>query len=71
MDLLANLGLGLQIALSLQNVLWCFLGVLLGTLVGVLPGISPLVAIAMLLPLTFTLPPVSALIMLAGIYYGA
>src|SRR5262245_6302842 len=69
MDLLTNLGLGFSVALSLQNLLWCFLGVLLGTLVGVLPGIGPVATIAMLLP--FTLPPVSALIMLAGIYYGA
>ena len=71
MDLLNNLALGFGVALSLQNLMWCFLGVLLGTLVGVLPGIGPVATIAMLLPVTFTLPPVSALIMLAGIYYGA
>ena len=71
MDLLNNLALGFTVALSFQNLLWCFLGVLLGTLVGVLPGIGPVATIAMLLPVTFTLPPVSALIMLAGIYYGA
>ena len=71
MDLLNNLALGFGVALSFQNLLWCFLGVLLGTLVGVLPGIGPVATIAMLLPVTFTLPPVSALIMLAGIYYGA
>ena len=71
MELLANLQLGFSVALSLQNVLYCFVGVLLGTLVGVLPGIGPVATIAMLLPATFTLPPVSALIMLAGIYYGA
>jgi TctA family transporter len=71
MELLANLGLGLQTALSLANVLYCFLGVLLGTLIGVLPGIGPTATIAMLLPITFALEPVSALIMLAGIYYGA
>jgi len=71
MDVLANLGYGFTVALSLQNLAYCFLGVALGTLIGVLPGISPLVAIGMLFPLTFTLPPVASLIMLAGIYYGA
>jgi putative tricarboxylic transport membrane protein len=71
MDLFSNLALGFSVALSLQNLLYCFLGVLLGTLIGVLPGIGPVATIAMLLPITFTLPPVSALIMLAGIYYGA
>nr|WP_284145668.1 tripartite tricarboxylate transporter permease [Xanthobacter aminoxidans] len=57
--------------MSLQNVFYCFVGALLGTLIGVLPGLGPVATIAMLLPLTFGLPPVSALIMLAGIYYGA
>lgn len=71
MDLLDNLALGFSVALSLQNVLYCFIGALLGTLIGVLPGLGPVATIAMLLPLTFGLPPVSALIMLAGIYYGA
>ena len=71
MELLDNLGLGLQTALSLTNIFYCFLGVLLGTLIGVLPGIGPTATIAMLLPITFALEPVSALIMLAGIYYGA
>lgn len=71
MDLLGNLALGLQTALSLDNVLYCFVGVLLGTLVGVLPGVGATATIAMLLPITFGLEPVSALIMLAGIYYGA
>jgi putative tricarboxylic transport membrane protein len=71
MEVLDNLALGFGVALSLQNLMWCFLGVLLGTLIGVLPGIGPVATIAMLLPVTFTLPPVSALIMLAGIYYGA
>ncbi len=66
-----NLGIGFATALSLQNLMYCFFGVLLGTLVGVLPGIGPLATIAMLLPVTFSLPPISALIMLAGIYYGA
>ncbi len=71
MELLANLGLGFSVALAGTNILYCFIGVLLGTLIGVLPGIGPVATIAMLLPATFALPPVSALIMLAGIYYGA
>src|SRR5512136_760654 len=71
MDLFHNLIYGFSIALSFQNTLYCFIGCLLGTLIGVLPGIGPLATIAMLLPVTFTLPPVAALIMLAGIYYGA
>jgi TctA family transporter len=71
MELLANLGTGFSVALTLSNLLYCFLGVLLGTLIGVLPGIGPVPTIAMLLPITYALPPVSALIMLAGIYYGA
>ncbi len=71
MDLLANLGLGFATALSPENLLFCFIGVLLGTLVGVLPGIGPTATIAMLLPITFGFEPVTALIMLAGIYYGA
>ena len=71
MELLADLQLGFGVALTLQNILYCFVGVLLGTLIGVLPGIGPVATIAMLLPATYTLPPVSALIMLAGIYYGA
>ena len=71
MDILANLATGFATALSPLNVLYCFLGVLLGTLVGVLPGLGPVATIAMLLPATFALPAESALIMLAGIYYGA
>lgn len=71
MDLLSNLIYGFTVALSLQNLFYCFLGVLLGTLIGVLPGIGPLATISMLMPITFTISPVSALIMLAGIYYGA
>jgi TctA family transporter len=63
--------MGFEHALSLANLFYCFLGVLLGTLVGVLPGLGPVATIAMLLPITFQLPPASALIMLAGIYYGA
>ncbi len=71
MDLIANLGLGFDTAFTLTNLAYCFAGVLLGTLVGVLPGLGPTATIAMLLPITFGLPPVSALIMLAGIYYGS
>ena len=70
-SLFTNLALGFSVALSVQNLLYCLLGVLLGTLIGVLPGIGPIATIAMLLPVTFTLNPTSALIMLAGIYYGA
>ena len=70
-DLLGNLGLGLATAVSLHNLFYCFLGVLLGTLIGVLPGIGPVATIAMLLPITYALEPTAALIMLAGIYYGA
>jgi len=71
MDLLSNLGIGFAVAFTFQNLFYCFIGVLLGTLIGVLPGIGPVPTIAMLLPITYALPPVSALIMLAGIYYGA
>jgi len=69
--LIPNLTLGFTVALSFQNLIYCFIGVLLGTLIGVLPGIGPVATIAMLLPITFNLPPTPALIMLAGIYYGA
>jgi TctA family transporter len=71
MDLLANLWLGAQTAMSLGNLFYCLIGVFLGTAIGVLPGLGPVATIAMLLPVTFGLPPVSALIMLSGIYYGA
>ena len=71
MDLINNLSLGFSVAFTLQNLMYCFFGVVLGTLIGVLPGIGPVATIAMLLPATYALPPVSALIMLAGIYYGA
>ena len=71
MDLLSNLGIGLMAAVTAQNLLYCLIGCLLGTLIGVLPGIGPVATIAMLLPVTYALPPVAALIMLAGIYYGA
>lgn len=71
MDLLANLAIGIDAALTWQNLLYCLIGVTLGTLVGVLPGLGPVATIAMLLPITYGLPPAAALIMLAGIYYGA
>lgn len=71
MELLGNIGLGLQTALSLHNLLYCLIGVFLGTLIGVLPGLGPIATIAMLLPITFGLDPTAALIMLSGIYYGA
>jgi TctA family transporter len=71
MELLSNLALGFQTAISTQNLLYCFSGTLIGTLIGVLPGIGPVQTIAILLPTTFALPPIAALIMLAGIYYGA
>lgn len=71
MDIISNLGLGFATALTGVNLLYCLAGVFLGTLIGVLPGLGPTATIAMLLPVTFTLPPVSALIMLAGIYYGS
>ena len=71
MDLFANLALGFSVAFTLQNLAYCFIGVLVGTLIGVLPGIGPLATISMLLPLTYGVSPVAALIMLAGIYYGA
>src|SRR5947199_2673077 len=70
-ELLSNLWMGFQVAANPFNVLFCLLGALVGTLVGVLPGIGTVATIAMLLPITFGLPPVGALIMLAGIYYGA
>src|ERR671936_3173853 len=70
-DLINNLALGFSVAALPSNLLMCLIGTLVGTLIGVLPGIGPLATIAMLLPITFGLPPVGALIMLAGIYYGA
>src|SRR5215813_2935145 len=70
-DLFHNLILGFGVALTGWNIALCLIGAIVGTLVGVLPGVGPLATIAMLLPITFGLPPVGALIMLAGIYYGA
>jgi TctA family transporter len=71
MDILSNLGLGLSTAFTPINLAMCLIGGVIGTLIGVLPGIGPIATIAMLLPLTFSLPPEGALIMLAGIFYGA
>lgn len=71
MDLISNLALGFATAGTPENLLFCLIGVILGTLIGVLPGIGATATIAMLLPITFQLEPVSSLIMLAGIYYGA
>src|SRR5881409_1974288 len=71
MEIFHNLLIGFQVAVSPWNLFYCLVGVLLGTLIGVLPGIGPVATIAMLLPITFNLSPVAALIMLAGIYYGA
>src|SRR5204862_377914 len=70
MDLLHNLTLGFGVALTFQNLFYALVGCMVGTLIGVLPGIGPVATIAMLLPITFHLPPTAALIMLAGIYYG-
>lgn len=71
MDLLSNLAVGFQAAFTFQTLAYCLLGTVLGTLIGVLPGIGPIATIALLLPVTYALEPVTALIMLAGIYYGA
>ena len=71
MDLFSNLAQGFGVAFTLQNIFLCFIGCMIGTLVGVLPGVGPVATIAMLLPITFGLDPTGALIMLAGIYYGA
>src|ERR1051326_5819724 len=70
-ELFSNLALGFGVAFTPINLLLCLIGALVGTLVGVLPGIGTIATVAMLLPITFGLPPVGALIMLAGIYYGA
>jgi TctA family transporter len=71
MDLFNNLIFGFGVAFSLQNLIYCLIGVSVGTLIGVLPGIGPLGTIAILMPITYSVSPVGALIMLAGIYYGA
>ncbi|MFO1188849.1 MAG: tripartite tricarboxylate transporter permease [Alphaproteobacteria bacterium] len=71
MDIFSNLVLGLGVAFSPMNLLYALIGCVLGTAIGVLPGIGPLATVAMLLPITFTMEPVTSLIMIAGIYYGA
>src|SRR6201997_5284814 len=71
MEIFHNLAIGFGVAATPLNLLFCLFGCLIGTLIGVLPGIGPIATITMLLPVTFGLPPVGALIMLAGIYYGA
>jgi putative tricarboxylic transport membrane protein len=71
MDLFNNLWLVFTVAVTPIHLLYALIGVMLGTLIGVLPGIGPVATIAMLLPITFNLSPIAALIMLAGIYYGA
>jgi putative tricarboxylic transport membrane protein len=70
-ELLDNLALGFETALTFQNLIYAFVGCLLGTMIGMLPGLGPLATVSMLLPFTYALPPLGALIMLAGIYYGA
>jgi putative tricarboxylic transport membrane protein len=71
MELLSNLAMGFSVALTPENFIYCLIGATVGTMVGVLPGLGPTTTIAMLLPITFKIPPVGALIMLSGIYYGA
>src|SRR5690606_30275862 len=71
MEFINNLALGFSYSLALHNIFYCFIGALLGTAIGVLPGLGAPAPIALSLPLRFSLDPLSALIMLAGIYYGA
>src|SRR2546430_13628341 len=71
MDIASGLLDGFALAIQPANLLWCFVGVLLGTVVGIMPGLGPPATIAMLLPLTALMNPAGAIIMLAGIYYGA
>ncbi|MBI5444639.1 MAG: tripartite tricarboxylate transporter permease [Deltaproteobacteria bacterium] len=71
MDILHNLAVGFGVALSLQNLFFCFIGVLIGTLIGVLPGIGPVATISLLLPVSFGMEPVASIIMMCGVYYGA
>ena len=70
-DLFSNLALGFSVAATPGNLFWCLMGALVGTAIGVLPGVGPVATMALLLPTTYYLPPEGALIMLAGIYYGA
>src|SRR5919109_2902501 len=71
MDLLHALGYGFAVALTPANLFACFVGVFVGTLIGVLPGIGPVATMSLLLPVTFAMSPTAAIIMIAGIYYGA
>jgi TctA family transporter len=71
MDLLQHLALGFSVAVTPENLIYCFIGALLGTLIGVLPGIGPTATVSMLLPITYHLSPTASMIMLAGVYYGA
>ena len=71
MGALGSLVDGFGVALTPENLLWALVGVVLGTFVGVLPGIGPALTVALLLPVTYNLEPISAFIMFAGIYYGA
>ena len=71
MEILHNLAFGFEHALTLQNLMFCAIGCTVGTLIGLLPGLGPLATISLLLPLTYSIPAGGALIMLAGIYYGA
>src|ERR1700756_5304511 len=68
---LSDLWYGFGVALEPQNLMWCFVGVLVGNMVGVLPGMGPLATISVLLPLTFGIKPVGAILMLSGVFYGA
>ena len=70
-EILQSFGAGLLVVLQPENLLYCFVGVFLGTFIGVLPGIGSMAAIAMILPLTFYLDPTPALVMIAGVFYGA
>ena len=71
MGVISNLLMGFQTALTFQNIFLCFIGCLWGTIVGVLPGIGPLAGTMLLIPLTYNISATSAIIMLAGIFYGA
>src|SRR5512143_1817626 len=71
MEIWNNVVLGFSVALTPFNLLLAFVGVFMGTVIGVLPGIGPMTGIALLIPITFSLPPSSAIILMAGIYYGA
>lgn len=71
MDILTHLAYGANVVLSFNNLLMCFLGVLIGTLIGVLPGIGPIATISILLPVSFSMEPLAAIILLCGVYYGA